>query len=82
VSRTEKDPARRDTPVPQSRPPSAGRTGIAGARAERPSEGSNRKTAELPQTGRGAKAPQAEDNDEALEKAAREAPLQRPPRDD
>jgi hypothetical protein len=39
--------------------PRAGRTGGAGARAERPSEGSNRKTAAIPQVGRGGKAPSA-----------------------
>jgi hypothetical protein len=39
-------------------PPSAGRVGGAGARAERPSEGS-RKQPDLPQVGRGAKAPSA-----------------------
>jgi hypothetical protein len=38
--------------------PSAGRVGGAGARAERPSEGS-RKLPDLPQVGRGAKAPSA-----------------------
>jgi len=70
MSRPEKDPARRDAPVPQSRPPRAGRTGDAGARAERPSEGSNRKTAGLPQTGRGAKAPQAGEDAAALPQAA------------
>lgn len=79
MPRTEKDPVRRDTPVQQSRPPSAGRTGNAGARAERPSEGSNRKTAVLPQIGRGAKAPQAEENEGELPKAAPEEALRRPP---
>lgn len=38
--------------------PSAGRVGGAGARAERPSEGS-RKLPDLPHVGRGAKAPSA-----------------------
>lgn len=44
---------------PQDVSPRAGRTGGLGARAERPSEGSNRKAAPLPQVGRGGKAPSA-----------------------
>lgn len=39
--------------------PRAGRIGGAGARAERPSEGSNRKKLPIPQVGRGGKAPSA-----------------------
>ncbi|HEY0824357.1 MAG TPA: hypothetical protein VGD76_11260 [Ramlibacter sp.] len=39
--------------------PRAGRTGGLGARAERPSEGSRRNTAAVPQVGRGGKAPSA-----------------------
>lgn len=53
----EKDPSR--TPVPGQSPPHAGRTGGAGARAERPSEGSARKTAAGSTPGRGAKSPSA-----------------------
>lgn len=46
--------------------PSAGRVGGAGARAERPSEGS-RKMPDLPQVGRGAKAPSASESESAAE---------------
>ena len=56
----EKDPSR--TPVPNQSAPHAGRTGGAGARAERPSEGSARKSVgNGTPPGRGGKAPSASD---------------------
>jgi hypothetical protein len=59
----EKDCGRPDRLVPPDvAPPHAGRTGGLGARAERPSEGSLRKSDDkLQQTGRGGKAPSAQD---------------------
>ncbi len=53
-----KKQVRRTHEQPSQTSPSAGRVGGAGARAERPSEGS-RKMPDLPQVGRGAKAPSA-----------------------
>lgn len=53
-----KKPAERKVP-PQDVSPRAGRTGGLGARAERPSEGSKRNSAPVPQVGRGGKAPSA-----------------------
>lgn len=63
---------------PSHASPSAGRVGGAGARAERPSEGS-RKLPDLPQVGRGAKAPSASASEsdsggEAAPHAARASP--------
>lgn len=58
--------------------PSAGRVGGAGARAERPSEGS-RKLPDLPQVGRGAKAPSASGSDAAGQDTPHEAKAS-PPR--
>lgn len=58
--------------------PSAGRVGGAGARAERPSEGS-RKLPDLPQVGRGAKAPSASESDAAGQATPHEAKAS-PPR--
>jgi hypothetical protein len=56
---TGKDPVKRATPAPAvPGAPHAGRTGAGGVRAERPSPSS------APQTGRGAKAPKANDGQE------------------
>lgn len=76
-----KESARRETPAPpDGGPPHAGRTGEAGARAERPWEGSKRKPPASPQPGRGGKAPSATSqpsraDDEDLPQAARDATL-------
>lgn len=56
-----RDPSRRTTVAPQTvTSPHAGRTGGAGARAERPSEGTRTKSPAPPQPGRGGKAPSAD----------------------
>lgn len=56
----DKDPSRREKAVPASgAPPHAGRTGGAGARAERPNE--DRKAPDSGTPGRGGKAPSASD---------------------
>jgi hypothetical protein len=72
------DKDKRDAPAHGDRPaPHAGRTGVAGARAERPVEGSTRNS-ELPVVGRGGKAPSAKEGkgeakgDEALPKPVRD----------
>jgi hypothetical protein len=57
-----RDQARRTTAEPQTvTAPHAGRTGGAGARAERPSEGTRKKSPAPQQPGRGGKAPSADD---------------------
>ena len=56
----EKDCAGHDKSAPQEpMPPRAGRTGGLGTRAERPSDGKNRKLDDKATPGRGAKAPSA-----------------------
>lgn len=80
-----KKQVRKTQDQPSQTSPSAGRVGGAGARAERPSEGS-RKLPDLPHTGRGAKAPSASasGSDAAGQDTPHEAkaspPRTRPPR--
>ena len=60
TEQTRRKQAERKAPPQDSQvAPRAGRTGGLGARAERPSEGSRRNTAAVPQVGRGGKAPSA-----------------------
>lgn len=60
---TAPDKEKRELPAPEPegrRAPRAGRTGLAGSRAERPSDGNTRNT-EVPVVGRGGKAPSAKE---------------------
>ncbi len=74
-----KKQVRRTHDQPSQTSPSAGRVGEAGARAERPSEGS-RKQPDLPQVGRGAKAPSASVCESDPEAAKASPPRTRTPR--
>lgn len=71
---TAPDLEKRDPPAPGDRPlPRAGRTGLAGSRAERPADGSTRNCT-VPVVGRGGKAPSAEQKcDEELPKPMRDS---------
>ncbi|HEX7889949.1 MAG TPA: hypothetical protein VF522_11360 [Ramlibacter sp.] len=74
---TAPDKDKRDSPALGDHPaPHAGRTGVAGARAERPAEG--RRNGEVPAIGRGAKAPSAK---EEKGEAKRDDDLPKPVRD-